>query len=188
MVVFSCKSKKTNNIVATFSNAVKDTFNYESNYDKSLDIADLTKYKDTSKFIARLRYSPVFKIPSIIELSEIANGINLCVKQPVEILMQGEVADPDRSLAFNQLCYWYADKGAQEIKNLFKPFSNGQKLRDINCENCLDQSSWQIEIYNHGIYSSIFKNYETENDSTFISIILSKVKLSAKKLSIQGTN
>ena len=188
LAFFACKSDKRKIIVNSYPNATRDTFNYESNYDVALDITDLKNFTDTSKFIARLRYNPVFKTPSVIELNEIANGIDLCVKQPVEMLATGEVANPNRSLPFNQLCYWYVDNEAQEVKDLFKPFSNGKKLRDIQCENCLDQSGWKIEIYDHGIYSSLLKNYKNKNDSVLISFILSKVKLSDKNLSIRSNH
>ncbi len=134
-------------------------------------------YKDTTKFIARLRYEPPFSARSIIELDEIANGINLCVKQPQVVIPYGDTLKGNRSLAFNQLCYWYADKEAQGIKALFSKFNNGQNNIDNSCPTCLDLTYWQIEIYDHGKYSSQKQDYISKDDWALIELIFKKLGL-----------
>ena len=114
--------------------------------------------------------------PKQLLIFEIANGIDLCVKQPVVYAPYGDTILPKRSLAFNQLCYWYADEYADEIKNKFREFSNGQVIEDYKCNGCFDGDFWQIEIYDHGKYSSIIKDYMTTTDSSFVLYILQKSK------------
>lgn len=156
---------------------IKDTVGFQKITDNFYDIADLKTYKDTTKFIARLRYEPRFSTTSIIELDEIGNGINLCVKQPKAGLPYGDTLKGNRSLAFNQLCYWYADKEAHDIKALFNKFDNGKNKIDYHCNNCLDLTYWQIEIYDHGKYSSLRQDYTSKDDWSLTELIFKKVGL-----------
>lgn len=177
LVIFlSCNDDKKQNSVVV-NQAARDTIDYQKITDNFYDIADLKTYKDTTKFIARLRYEPPFSSTSIIELDEIANGINLCVKQPKVRLPYGDTLIGNRSLAFNQLCYWYADKEAQEIKALFNKFNNGQSKIDNHCPTCLDLTYWQIEIYDHGKYSTLKQDFTSKEDWVLTELILKKVGL-----------
>ena len=176
LILLGCNDdKKKNAIVVT--QPIKDTVDYQRITDNFYDIADLKTYKDTTKFIARLRYEPPFSATSIIEFDEIANGINLCVKQPKVRLPYGDTLKGNRSLAFNQLCYWYADKEAQDTKALFKKFNNGQSKIDNHCTSCLDQIYWEIEIYDHGKYSSLKQDYTSKDDWALTELIFKKVGL-----------
>lgn len=145
---------------------------------KSYDIPDLKNYKDSAKYIALFIITKRYNNNIIIELSEIANGINLCVKQPV-VVSQMTTYDSLRSLPFNQLCYWYADEEAIKIKNLFKKYDNNKVAEEISCKGCLDPETWTVEIYNHGRYSSMTKDAYGEYEP-FIDSLFNKVHLKKK--------
>jgi hypothetical protein len=176
IILLGCSEDKKKNIIVV-NQPIKDTVDYQKIADNFYDIADLKTYNDTTKFIVRLRYEPPFYATSIIELDEIANGIYLCVKQPKVSPRYGDTVKVNRSLAFNQLCYWYADEEAQDIKALFKRFNNGQNKIDNHCDSCLDLTYWQIEIYDHGKYSSLRQDYTSEDDWALTELILNKVGL-----------
>jgi hypothetical protein len=146
-------------------------------FNEVYDIADLKSYSDKSKFIGRLTCFIPFKAKTIIELDEIANGINLCAKQPVVVLMAGEYFDSSRSVPFNQVCYWYSDSTAKSVKKLFERFNSGNEVEDRQCKSCLDPIFWRIEIYDHGKYSSIIKDYFSKLDKPFIDSIFDKAHL-----------
>ena len=176
LILLGCNNDKKKDAIVV-AQPVKDTVNYKKVTDNFYDIADLKTYNDTTKFIARLRYEPPFSATSIIELDEIANGVTLCVKQPKVRLPYGDTLKGNRSLAFNQLCYWYADKEAQDIKALFNRFNNGQSKIDNHCPSCLDLTYWEIEIYDHGKYSSLRQDYTSKDDWALTEIIFKKVGL-----------
>jgi len=144
---------------------------------RNYDIPELQNFKDQSKYIALFTIQRRYNNYIIIEFSEITNGINLCVKQPV-IESDYQTYDSVRSLPFNQLCYWYADEEARKVKELFKNYDTGEVVRDIQCESCLDPEIWTLEIYNHGKYSSVTKDaygkYEPFIDSLFEKAHLNK--------------
>lgn len=177
LFVLSCNNDKKQVITVANKPGI-DTIDYQKITDNFYDIADLRTYKDTTKFIARLRYESPFSATSIIELDEIANGINICVKQPIVRLPPGDTLKGNRSLAFNQLCYWFADKEAQDIKALFTKFNTGQSKTDNHCPDCLDLTYWQIEIYDHGKYSSLKQDHTSKDDWALTESIFKKVGLS----------
>ena len=180
LVFSSCNNYKTNDNSNKAKPVVIDSLDYQKLYDRNYDIADLKTFKDTTKYIVRLRYEPPFKTKSVIELDELSNGINLCVKQPVVVAFYGDTSKVFRSQAFNQLCYWYADKEAIDIKSLFNKFDNGKTKVDLSCKSCVDVTYWQIEIYNHGRYSSIRQDYISNEDWKLTNLIFKKVMLSKK--------
>ena len=149
-------------------------------YRKAYDIADLKSYKDTSKFIGRFTITKRYNNTFFIEVDEIANGINLCVKQPVVYLPDFKYYDTIRSLPFNQLCYWYADKDVNFIKNTFLNYENDKNHTIIECSTCLDPETWTIEIYNKGRYSSITKDHLRGDDSIFVNMLYDKVRMYKK--------
>lgn len=150
---------------------------WEEVFKRSYDIPELKSYKDSTKFIVLFSITKRYNNNIVIELSEISNGINLCVKQPV-VESETKKYDSLRSLPFNQLCYWYADDEAARIKELFKKYDTNKTIEDISCKGCLDPETWKLEIYNHGRYSSIIKDaygeYEPFIDSLFDKVHLSK--------------
>jgi hypothetical protein len=177
LLLASCENPESNLPAQTGNALAKDTVDYKRPSDKWYDIADLKSYTDNSKFVARLRYEPPFTTNSVIELDEITNGINLCVKQPRVKLSHGDTLKGNRSLAFNQLCYWYVGEEAQKIKALFNKFNNGQVIKETDRAAYLDNTHWQVEIFDHGTYSSLEKDNISKEDWQFIEALFEKVKL-----------
>src|SRR5690606_39184609 len=132
LLVTACQNneslKKDNNTTLTSEAAegVQAFDDSDSSYMIIYDVADLSKFDDTSRFIARLTVDRPFKIVrTYIEMETIADGINLCVKQPSIILNYGQRYSTMRSVAFNQLCFWYEDAKRDSILALFRPYNNG---------------------------------------------------------------
>jgi hypothetical protein len=156
---------------------VQEKLSFQDIVKRSYDIPELKNYTDTSKYIALFMISKRYNNLITIELTEIANGINLCVKQPA-VITDFSTYDSLKSLPFNQLCYWFADSEARRIKDGFRPYEINKSIEDISCSGCLDPEIWTIEIYNHGRYSSITKDaygeYEPFIDSLFTLVHLNK--------------
>lgn len=157
---------------------VQQKLTWEEIFKKSYDIPELKNYNDTSKYIALFIITKRYNNIIIIELTEIANGINLCVKQPV-VTTEMKKYDSLHSLPFNQLCYWYTDEDAIKIRNFFTKYDNNKITKDISCKGCLDPEIWTLEVYNHGKYSSMTKDAYGEYEP-FIDSLFSKVHLNKK--------
>ena len=177
IVVESCSDYNNKKTTVTIQRD-KNLIDYQQTVDNGYDIADLKTYTDTTKFVARLRYIPPFSVTSIIELEEYANGIELCVKQPKAQLPIGDSLKGNRSLSFNQLCYWYTENEAKDIKALFEKYNNKQTSTDYHCTSCLDLTYWQIEIFDHGVYSSLRKDDTSKEEWALTELIFKKVRLS----------
>ena len=175
--IISCKGREaasTSVIVA-----MHPQYSRKEIFRRSYDVINLQDYNDKSKFIALYTIRKRYSNNIVIELTEIANGINLCVKQPV-VDPAESTYDSLHSLPFNQLCYWYADQDADSIKNSFLPYQTGRTFEDFCCVGSLDPEIWTVEVFNHGLYSSITKDHFSKQDSTFLAFIFDKVHLYEK--------
>lgn len=155
---------------------INDQLSSEAIFKRSYDIPILKNYKGPAKYLALFTITKRYNNTIAIEISEAANGINLCVKQPVVREINPQTYDSSRSLPFNQLCYWYADGEAASIKAYYKMYDTGATITDISCKTCLDPEIWTLEIYNHGRYSAVTKDaygrYEPFIDSLFAKVRL----------------
>ena len=95
-----------------------NVLSFEQIVRRNYDVPELKNFKDKSKYVALFTIQKRYNNFIVIEFSEIANGINLCIKQPV-VASDYETYDSIRSLPFNQLCYWYIDEKAKRIKEFF---------------------------------------------------------------------
>jgi len=162
---------------------IKDTIppnvSFEEAFRMAHDITDLKTYRNKSVFIARLtmnkRYNKIFSI----ELSELLEGGFLSIKEPV-IDFSAVEAEVKRSLPFNQLCYYIDSSELRSIKTGFLKYKNDSLAIDIRCPGCLDREEWLIEIFDHGKYSLLTKDYQSNEDTAFINPLLRKVKISKK--------
>ena len=179
VVIFSCKDSSVSSNKQTNDSAERK-LSEQDLYMRAYDLADLKSLTSTSKFVGRFSITKRYNNTFFIEIDEIANGINLCVKQPVVYLPDFKEYDTLRSLPFNQICYWYADADAAAITRGFLKYNTGKTIRDIECINCLDPEVWTIEVYNKGQYSTTTKDYIRESDSVFINMLYDKVKLNEK--------
>jgi len=145
------------------------------------DVDDLKKLKDTSQFIARISYFHPFKFFTVIESEDVSTGLLLKVKQPVHFpSVEERMNKPIRSLAFNQLCYSFNESDAIILKKLFNRYNNRKIIDTSNCLHCLDKSSWEIEIYDHGVYSHLKKDFLDSLDMAFTDTIFARVNLTNK--------
>jgi len=179
LTILSCKEQAANPKPEANTKVARQLSETEL-YRKAYDIADLKLLKDPSKFVGRFTITKRYNNTFFIEIDEIANGINLCVKQPVVFMNDYREYDTTRSLPFNQLCYWYVDASADSIKKAFLKYDSGKTIKDIECSRCLDPEIWTIEIYNKGQYSFTTKDYLRGSDSAFVNMLYDKVKMFKK--------
>ena len=143
------------------------------------DLTDLSAYKNTTKFIARFVIIKKYNNEIIVELDELPEGCNLSVKQPITGFDPNKF-DKDRSLSFNQLNYYFDNKESVRLKNGFLSYKTDSIIKDIRYPGYIDPETWTIEIYDHGKFSSLTKDYQNNNDTAFINHLLRSVNITKK--------
>ena len=174
----SCKNTSTQNKVPLKKN--QTNLSIQEMFKTSYDIVDLQTYADTTKFISRFSTTKKYDNIIFIELTEAADDIILCVKQPVLEFNKLKSFDSNHRLPFNQLCYWFTNADAKNIKDKFLAYNTFDQEKDIKCSGCLDAEAWKIEIYDHGRYSSITRDYVKDKDRTFIDFLFKMVQLNTE--------
>lgn len=168
-VFLGCKTKVEKKILPVDLKVPSPALSTSQIFRINYNVVDLENYKDSTKFIARIVVTKRFNKILMVELTEFSNWILLCVKQPFNYPYEQKV-DIFHSSPFNQLCYDYTGEESAELKTFFARYNTGEINNITTCAGCLDPEPYEIEIYDHGKYSSLKRDICQRRISILLAI------------------
>ena len=181
IILSSCsqdKSKKVDKKENKSIQVLKRRLSYEELFDLNYKISDFKTSQDSSRYFARVKNFVSFYKDYDYEIEELKefNGLFLICKIPLVKSSEGDTILKERGMLFEQNCYWFENKKATEIKNLFKGYLSTTQT-DKSCSGCLDHSYLKVEQLDKGKYNYITKDYLElqKKDQVFIDKLKSLI-------------